>query len=229
MGLEHEHDLVRIAPKSADDYDDVSLPALVAYSLYWLHQWDFRRSIEAITVLSWRLFPSKFSMVGWPEYPDKERINRSLLQGGPKYRNWLTGAASKGFSLNQRGIEIALDLSQKLGPPVLSDGKTTPNIVRSEFLGQKSQPRTIEPEREVEKAKRTRLYEKWVEGIMSERDLIHVHTMLGVFEHTPTQLREKRMRDLERAAADSEDSEMSKFLADVRATFQRVFGRSRKG
>jgi hypothetical protein len=41
--------------------------------------------------------------VGWPEYPDAFRTNRSLLQGQPKYRNWLTGSASKGFSLNERG------------------------------------------------------------------------------------------------------------------------------
>lgn len=228
MKLKHEHDLAKISPKEEVGYDETSLPALVVYSLYWLHQWDFRRSIEAITVLSWKLFPSKFSMVGWPEYPDKERINRSLLQGGPKYRNWLTGAASKGFSLNERGIQIAVELTQRLGPPLFAEGRAITNAITSEFLGRKSQPRTIEPEREVEKAKDSRLFEKWKEGIMSERDLIHVHTMLEVFEHTPESLREKRMKDLERAAADSGDTELETFLAEVRSNFPAVFGRARK-
>ncbi len=228
MKLKHEHDLVKVAPKEVSDYDGASLPALVAYSLYWLHQWDFRRSIEAITILSWKLFPSKFSMVGWPEYPDKERINRSLLQGGPKYRNWLTGAASKGFSLNDRGIQIAVELTQSLGPPFFAEGRSITNAISSEFLGKKSQPRTIEPEREVAKAKDSRLFEKWKEGIMSERDLIHVHTMLEIFEHTPQSMREKRMQDLERAANDSNDTEVEMFLSEVRSNFPSVFGRTKR-
>jgi len=225
MKLVHELDLVRIAPKELSEYDNVSLPALVAYSLYWLHQWDFRRSIESITILSWRLFPSKFSMVGWPEFPDKERINRSLLQGGPKYRNWLTGAASKGFSLNLRGIEIAQELAGRMGTPVLDNGTIITNKITSEFLGRSSQARTIEPEREAAKAKEGRLFEKWKGGVMSERDLIHVHTMLSVFEHTPKAVREKKLRDLERAADDANDQELQSFLVAVRSGFPWVFGR----
>lgn len=225
MKLKHEHDLARIAPKEEVDYDEASLPALVVYSLYWLHQWDFRRSIEAITVLSWKLFPSRFSMVGWPEYPDKERINRSLLQGCPKYRNWLTGAASKGFSLNERGIQIADELTQRLGPPLFSEGRAITNAITSEFLGKKSQPRTIEPEREVAKAKESRLFEKWKEGIMTERDLIHIHTMLGVFEHTPRKIKAKKLKDLEHAAEDLKDGTMHRFLQVVRKSFPMLYMR----
>lgn len=225
MKLKHEHDLVKIAPKDEVGYDETSLPALVVYSLYWLHQWDFRRSIEAITVLSWKLFPSKFSMVGWPEYPDKERINRSLLQGGPKYRNWLTGAASKGFSLNERGIQIAVELTQRLGPPLFSEGRAITKAITSEFLGKKSQPRTIEPEREVAKAKESRLFEKWKEGIMTERDLIHVHTMLGVFEHTPRKIKTKKLKDLEHAAEVLKDGTMRRFLQVVRESFPMLYMR----
>lgn len=62
-------------------------------------------------------------MVGWPEYPDAFRTNRSLLQGQPKYRNWLTGAASTGFSLNDRGLQRAHDLIATLGPPNTTSGK----------------------------------------------------------------------------------------------------------
>jgi hypothetical protein len=62
---------------------------------------------------------------------------------------------------------------------------------------------------------------------MSERDLIHVHSLLDIFEHTPAKLRQKRMRDLERAAEDIKDSEMIEFLSDVRRNFPSVFSRAR--
>src|SRR5260370_23625113 len=115
--IQREKDLIQIVAKDPSLYHDTSLAALTVYSLFWLHQWQLRRTIEAVSVLNWRLFPDKFGMVGWSDYPDAFRTNRSLLQGQPKYRNWLTGAASTGFSLNERGIEIAHDLIAKLGPP----------------------------------------------------------------------------------------------------------------
>jgi hypothetical protein len=209
-------------------YEEISLAALVVYSLYWLHQWELRRTIEAITVLSWRLFPSKFSMVGWPQYPDQLRTNRSLMQGGPKYRNWLSGAAVNGFSLNQRGIEQAQDLMEKIGVPVFDDGTRINLGEHVRPIKTKSRARTIEPGREVAKAKEGRLFEKWKEGVLMERDLIHVHTLLDIFEHTPAVQREKRMKDLERAADDASDDEMKKFLKDVRTNFPAVFLRRQR-
>ena len=121
--IQHEKDLVQIAAKDPALYQNTSLAALTVYSLFWLHQWQLRRTIEAISVLNWRLFPDKFGMVGWAEYPDAFRTNRSLLQGQPKYRNWLTGAASTGFSLNELGLEVARDLTAMLGPPSTTSGK----------------------------------------------------------------------------------------------------------
>jgi len=228
MKIEHERDLDQIASKEPSSYEGVSLQALVVYSLYWLHEWELRRTIEAITVLSWRLFPTKFSMVGWPQYPDFARVNRSLMQGGPKYRNWLTGAAVNGFSLNQRGIQIALDIAEIIGMPSTTDGEVVSLLVNRKPLAKSGRARTIEPEREVAKARESRLFEKWKEGVLSERDLIHVHTLLDIFEHTPAQLREKRMKDLERSAADSGDQEILSFLADVRGNFSAVFNRSKR-
>ncbi len=118
----HEKDLVKVTPKDPAECTDISLAYLTAYSLYWLHKWQLRRTIEAVAVLNWRLFPKKFAMVGFQEYPDAFRTNRSLLQGQPKYRNLLTGAASKGFSLNERGLEVARELIKKLGVPTTVEG-----------------------------------------------------------------------------------------------------------
>jgi hypothetical protein len=222
--ITHERELDGIGAKDLRD-DDVSLNALVTYSLFWLQEWELRRSVEAITVLSWRLFPTKFSMVGWPQYPDSTRITRALLQCQPKYRNWLTGSATKGFSLNERGMQVAQDLVDKLGAPQTHEGEVFVTLNDHSAARKGNRARSIEPEREVKEARRSRLFEKWKDDVMSERDLIHVHALLNIFEHTPSKLRGKRMKDLERAAMDVDDQEMTRFLTDVRRSFPSVFSR----
>ncbi len=221
--IRHEKDLVKIAAKDRMLYKDDSLAALTVYSLFWLHQWQLRRTIEAVSVLSWRLFPDKFGMVGWPEYPDAFRTNRSLLQCQPKYRNWLTGAASTGFSLNERGLDIARELLSKLGSPSTTTGQEASLRSVDTVAPQSARPRSVEPQRELDRARKSRLFDKWQAQVMSERDLIHVHSLLGIFDHTPAKVRNKKMKDLERSAEDTHDSEMITFLADVRAQFPEMF------
>lgn len=217
--VEHESELVTIAPKDLALYDEDSLAGLTMYSLYWLQTWGLRRTIEAVSVLNWRLFPQKFAMLGYPQFPDAFRTNRSLLQGQPKYRNWLTGSASKGFSLNERGKELAHELIGRLGVPTTVSGKelgNAPDIVKT---ASDKRPRSIEPERELARVRSTRLFEKWKTHEMADRDLIHLHALLEVFDHTPKRVRDKRMSDLERAAGDIHDKEMTAFFRAVRDMF----------
>src|SRR5438477_4784411 len=164
--VRHEKDLAQIASKDPALYKETSLAALTVYSLFWLHQWQLRRTIEAVSVLNWRLFPDKFGMVGWSEYPDAFRTNRSLLQGQPKYRNWLTGAASKGFSLNERGLEVARGLLVKLGPPTTTTGEQATVASVRTIPTQSVRPRSLEPQREVERVRKSRLFDKWKSQIL---------------------------------------------------------------
>ncbi|MGA2272768.1 MAG: hypothetical protein ABSH00_04375 [Bryobacteraceae bacterium] len=222
--IDSEQELVTVASKNSALYSDVSLAALTAYSLYWLHRWELRRSIEAVAVLNWRLFPNKFGMVGFPQYPDAFRTNRSLLQGQPKYRNLLTGAASKGFSLNERGMEVARQLVSKLGVPAKADGiELGVPPTAEERSSKKQQIRTLEPKEDVRRVRESKLFEKWSQAVMSDRDLIHVHSLLGVFDHTPAKVRSAAMRQLESSANEVGDEDARRFLADVRHAFPVAF------
>src|SRR5580700_8170424 len=153
LKIENEKDLGKVAAKPRDLYEEIPLVFLTAYSLYWLHEWKVRRTIEAIAVLNWRLFPGKFAMVGFDEYPDAFRTNRSLLQMQPKYRNLLTGAAVKGFSLNERGMEKARELIEVLGVPATDAGENLGAPEKRDLSNKRitGAARSIEPERELEK------------------------------------------------------------------------------
>ena len=163
-------------------------------------------------------------MVGFQEYPDAFRTNRSLLQGQPKYRNLLTGAASKGFSLNERGLDVARELIKQLGVPTTAEGAALGSEPIAEGQGKLGvRARSLEPERAMQNVRASKLFEKWKTGVMGERDLIHVHALLGIFDHTPAKVRQKSMKDLESNAADCKDQEVGRFLADVRQVFPMAF------
>ena len=224
--ISDEKDIVTVAAKPADLYHDVPLVFLTAYSLYWLHEWKIRRTIEAIAVLNWRLFPKKFAMVGFDQYPDAFRTNRSLLQMQPKYRNLLTGAAIKGFSLNERGMERARELITTLGVPETGLGETLGEAKRPNGAAKMSRlARSIEPDREIARVKSGKLFQKWKQGIMTERDLIHVHALLGIFDHTPSAVRARAMKELEDAAGKVDDKDTLQFLSDIRKAFPQVLTR----
>src|SRR5439155_26604525 len=125
----------------------------------------------------------------------------------------------------ERGLEVARDLINTLGPPSTTSGKQatmrSATSTSNQFVT--ARPRSIEPQRELQLARKSRLFEKWQSQVLSERDLIHVHSLLGIYDHTPTKVRSKKMRDLERCAEDMKDAEMAKFLSDVRNQFPEIF------
>jgi len=227
--IQNESDLVRVSEKLSELYQDYPLTSLTAYSMYWLHQWKLKRRIEAIAILSWRLFPDKFAMVGYRQYPDAFRTNRSLLQMQPKYRNLLSGSAVTGFSLNQRGNDIGTDLTAVLGVPTTSQGDVLGSVSTSNSstnsTSMKKAARTIEPEREIARVRTSKAFEKWKDQIMTGRDLIHIHGLLGIFDHTPANVRISAMKDLEKYATQTKDEEIQRFLTDVRKTFPHLLNR----
>jgi hypothetical protein len=223
--MESAHDLFTIENIPDNATQGTALAKLTAYTLFWLQEWELRRTIESISVLNWKLFPNKFAMVGFPQFPDSLRTNRSLLQGQPKYQNLLTGTATKGFSLNEHGVAVAHDLIQRLGPPRTSMGASTApaSILDDINAMQADRARTIDPRKDVTRVRESALFEKWKSGSILERDIIHVHTLLGIFEHTPGKARRQAFRLLLQSAEQTGDTEAAQFLREIHRRFNVVF------
>jgi hypothetical protein len=217
------NDLLGIAAKDSAAYKGVPLVSLIAYSLYWIHQWELRPTFEAVTVLSWRLFPTAFSLVGFHQLPDAARTNRSLLQGQPKYRNVLTGTPTRGYHLNSRGAEIAQSLIKALGVPEYDDGTALGSASTSIAVVESPHRRTISPARDVEKIRSSRLFQKWLASDLNTSDVIHVHSLLAIFDHTPSKERQRAYKDLMTSAQQVDDTEIVRFLEAIRELFPKVF------
>lgn len=229
--LSTEKELLTVQPVPAARYENEQLAALTVYSIYWLRQWALRPSVESITVLNHRLFPKRFGMDLFPEFPDANRTLRSLLQCGPKYRGWLSGSNRRGYAITPSGKALVEELLRRVGYPQVGSlrlGRAT-EAPRQRSLKRTEKSRDVDFKAEVGQIRATRLFERWSKGPLHDRDLIHVYSALGVFDHTPPKAKRQRLNDLKDSARKAGDSEIDKLLESVELIFPGLFRELQRG
>jgi hypothetical protein len=223
--MSNEKELLTVQPVPVLRYENEQLAALTVYSVYWLRQWGIRPGVEAITVLNHRLFPMRFGLHLFSEFPDANRTMRSLLQCGPKYRGWLSGSNRRGYAITPTGNALMEELLRRVGFPQvgkLSLGQAT-EAPRSRQNKRPERSSDLDFKAEIAKLRATQLFGRWNNGPLQERDLIHVYSALNVFDHTPAPAKRKRLNDLKNSAKRAADSEIEHLLESVEATFPGLF------
>lgn len=226
MKMNDKYDLLKLDSFETALYERYSLTTLVAYCIFWLHEWNITTSLENITVASYKMFPGKFSMVGWAEFPDANRINRSILQMRPKYRNIASSASDKGVFLNQSGIAEAKALIDKIGPPFF-EGETRSPFQKPAIKAVRGtgKARSIHPEDLIKKLKNSQLYNLFAQSCFDEAEAIHLIGLLGVYDHTPSQEKKRKLREFIEAAKDLKEKNIEDFLNIVTERFQKYLNK----
>jgi hypothetical protein len=70
-------------------YENVDLDHLIMYVISQLEKIGADLSFENAAVAAFKLFPKKFSLPGYPEYPDGKRIHDCLFRCTFKTKQWL--------------------------------------------------------------------------------------------------------------------------------------------
>jgi hypothetical protein len=196
----------------------LSMAHLTAYSVQWLTVWEIPSTYENVSVLNARLFPFKFTLAGFPEFPDAMCTNREILHLRPNNRGWGTSDPRKGVFLNEKGREAAAKVREAVGPPSF-DGEVVPSEAPLADSG-RSAKRTYSPAQDL-RERRSRLLFRWFkEGRLEEADVVHLLGLLGLYDHTrPVELRRefKRLRDV---ASSLRDEEFLSFLDAVQKQFR---------
>jgi hypothetical protein len=218
-------DLLQLSPYPKEAYETYALANLTAYSVFLLQEWGLVTSLENVSVLNHRLFPTKFSMVGWPQFPDVNRTNRSILQMRPKYRNLASSVTDKGVFLNERGSGEAKAILLKLGAPKI--GEKEAFRIQADFKAEPGgkRPRTVHPEDLIKRLKNSKLFQMYLASRWSEAEAIDVIGFLGVYDHTPSKEKKRRLREFETAATELNDTEASQFIQAVRNSFDAYLSR----
>jgi len=86
------------------------------YSVYYLHKKGSEITSEDIISACFVLFPKRFSMRKYPQYPDSGIVSRRWSDC--KSKGYLRGSAAKGFKLAAKGKKRAEKVEKLLGKPM---------------------------------------------------------------------------------------------------------------
>ena len=115
-------------------YEGINLNWLVLYAVGVLEERKVDLSFEHVVVATFRLFPKKFSLLGYPEHPDAKRVHDALWRCAYKNRQWLRGKTSQGFAFTERGRQELDTAKQALKRGSLPQKKTFSQTRRFEKL-----------------------------------------------------------------------------------------------
>jgi hypothetical protein len=112
-------------------YTRVALNDLVAYAVYFLTQTKGEITAEDIVAACFLLFPNRFALTGYPQWPDSTVVNKRWIDCRDK--GFITGSTARGFSLTPKGLELAEKVGKTLtGERPLFRAKQ-PNNVRADM------------------------------------------------------------------------------------------------
>ncbi|MGH2507869.1 MAG: hypothetical protein ACRES9_03485 [Gammaproteobacteria bacterium] len=208
----HEPDyLKRLRVYPGVCYEHIDLTGLAAFVISQLQEQRLSTTIENITVALFRLFPTKFALSGFPAYPDSARVGRSLMQLGPKYRNWARGSVQKGFVLTESGARKVDDVKKIL------EGKKTP--APSKRSSATSRLRTMDMAKEISPLENSPLFALWKNGNLSKGRTLDFLIMLGAYSYTPSRAIKARLKVLDTTAEQLGRKDIMEFLRAIRKQF----------
>jgi len=107
------------APRETFDpevYMSITYDDLVTYALSSLINRGRSPTFENLVEETFLLFPSRFHLIGHPEWPDSALINKSWLRCRSD-KNYITGSVAGGFRLTPVGARVAEGIGNRLGRP----------------------------------------------------------------------------------------------------------------
>lgn len=203
--------LTGVASYPTERYEGVDLTGLAAYALWWLQDRNLATTFENIVVTTFRMFPTKFSLEGYSAYPDAARVGRTLLQLGPKYRNWARGSVQKGFVLTESGLAKVRRISETLA----SDAP----LHRASGTQRPANPRTFDLSKELRPIEASALFVSWRAGSLDSSNALEFLNMLGAYAYTPAKALRDRLAALENVANQVGRPDLVEFLQAVRKAF----------
>jgi hypothetical protein len=99
----NEEDVIREFSEFAGDYLPVDKDRLILFVIDYLNQKCIETTFDKLTVAAFKLFPKKFSLIGFPEYPDAKTVDSCVTLHCVKTKGWVSGNAQTGYMITEKG------------------------------------------------------------------------------------------------------------------------------
>lgn len=104
--MKDKEKLKELKPFTESKYKNIDLDHLIMHVVKELERIKANLSYENAVVAAFKIFPKKFSLPGFTEYPDSNRVEQCLWRCSGKTRQWLGGKARQGFNITPRSRVI---------------------------------------------------------------------------------------------------------------------------
>jgi hypothetical protein len=193
-----------------ETYQSIDNNRLALYAIKTLQNNRIPVTQEAVAVALFLFFPKKFSLIGFTEFPDVERVHRTLLQLGPKWRNWAKGDTHHGFSLNQDGEAEFKRAEEALRNP--SESSIMPRR-------RKVKSRTRDPNKEIKEIEGTSFFREYLTGKREGFGEFAIWELLKSYPYAPKEALRDRLETLIECAKLANRSDILEFLFWVKKEF----------
>lgn len=197
-------------------YESIDNNRLAVYAIRLLQNNRIPVTQEAVAVTLFLLFPKKFSLVGFEQYPDVERTHRTLLQLGPKWRNWATGNTHIGFSLNRNGELVFDQVNAALKNP-------SKRLVPFRRIAPRQRTRPVD--QEIKEIEATTLFKEYSNGKRDDFSEYAIWELLSSYPYAPKEAVNERIKSMTESAKLAERKDIIEFLKWVRGKFPTIFGK----
>ena len=114
----------------SNQYARIALNDLVTFAVYFLSQSGDEITAEDIVAACFLLFPKRFELRAYPQWPDSTVVNKRWIDC--RNKGLIQGSTAEGFKLTPKGLKLAERVGEALRVQGLSTNQPKANKVRTE-------------------------------------------------------------------------------------------------
>ena len=208
--------VLKFKPFPLRSYENIDLDRLVIYTLFSLEEKKVPLYFDFICIGLFKLFPHKFSLATFKQYPDAYRINNAIRRttgalSDQNKKRWANGSPEHGFYLTDIGKEIAKQVKRLLENPNLQK-------IRQKLGVTKSRGRS--PVEDMQEIRVSEAFKKWFTN--EEVNNHEFFAFLKAAPYTPKQLLVEHLKRLKVSATTTKDKEVLEFLSWLEKKFNNL-------
>ncbi len=185
-------------------YGDMDLDSLALYGLHYLKENNIPLFFEFIAIALFKLFPERFSMENFNQFPDTNRISKALRRlTDEKRKSWATGNIENGFTITEFGYEAAEQIAERLKRKVGTILERRQRVTRTRGRSSRDMIKEI---------RNSELFKKWTSK-PSQPTVFEVTAFMNAAPYTPKNLLLKHLEQMNGAAKEEDDRNVINFLA----------------
>ncbi|MEM3489306.1 MAG: hypothetical protein QXU11_11930 [Thermoproteota archaeon] len=197
-----EEDLIRNFTEFEADYLPIEKDRLILFVIDYLYSKNIEVTFDKLTVAAFKLFPKKFSLIGFPEYPDAKTVNDCVFLHCVKTKGWASGNAQTGYRITEKGKYFLEETKKMLEGKIKITRKygTVPRRKEVTFINL---------------LKKTQAYRKYLQNKKEEISYSEILEALKMPSHSSKEALEKNFEKYFTYASKINDESVIKFLEFV--------------